>query len=182
MTLTESIEIDERIKSRPEYRPLTLLSGKQWQIFIAQNEDQTGLKQMHEECVAIARPGHIVLWVMVGDDLADSLKLLADAPVAAAVYVAGDEPFLWDIRNALLGMDFAPDQIQLMAPASHRRRLFCTHCYTLTEDVTHSPHRCSGCGELLLVRDHFSRLHGAYVGVSINAEDRSQTFQPEEVQ
>ncbi|MDO6682110.1 MULTISPECIES: dimethylamine monooxygenase subunit DmmA family protein [unclassified Oceanobacter] len=182
MTPTESIELDERIKSRPSYKPLTLLSGKQWQIFIAQNEDQQGLKQMHDECVSIADPDNTVLWVVVGDDQAESFKLLEDAPVAAAVYVAGDEPFLWDCRNTLLGMDFAPDQIQLMAPSSHRRRLFCTHCYTLMEDVTHSPHTCSGCGEQLLVRDHFSRLYGAYVGVSINAEDRSETFEPEEMQ
>ncbi|WP_319381283.1 hypothetical protein [Thiomicrorhabdus sp.] len=37
--------------------------------------------------------------------------------------------------------------------------------------MTYSPFECPGCHRLLLVRDHFSRIHSAYVGVQINAED-----------
>ena len=29
---------------------------------------------------------------------------------------------------------------------------------------------CAGCGRHLLVRDHFSRRHGAFMGVMVDAE------------
>jgi dimethylamine monooxygenase subunit C len=46
----------------------------------------------------------------------------------------------------------------------------CVHCKGITEDVTTNPARCSHCGLMLLVRDHYSRRIGAFQGVCIDAE------------
>jgi ribosome maturation factor RimP len=42
------------------------------------------------------------------------------------------------------------------------------------DDIGHTPVICAGCKRPLLVRDHFSRFLGAYVGVQINAEDPTE--------
>ncbi|MCY0963931.1 dimethylamine monooxygenase subunit DmmA family protein [Parathalassolituus penaei] len=187
--------IDPRIKSRPEYPPVILHTGRQQQVFIAESDNSPVLKQMFQDSMEIVGAER-TLWLTLDHHSlegglsqeqaqtqaqAQLASALGQMPLSTAIYLAGTEAFMWDVHNWLLALDFAPDQIQLLAPVSHKRRLFCTHCYTLMDNVTQSPHRCDGCGELLLVRDHFSRLAGAYVGVCINAEDRTQVPAAEDV-
>ena len=172
--MTITVEIDERVKSRPEYSPVKLDLKQQQQVFISATGNNATLKRMFDDCVT-QLGNQRVTWLVVHQDVKRVIaETAADFPLATAVYIAGTEAWMWDVRNALIAEDFAPEQIQMLAPESNARRLFCTHCYTVMEGVTHNPHSCSGCGELLLVRDHFSKLYGAYVGVSINAEDRSE--------
>jgi hypothetical protein len=97
--------------------------------------------------------------------------LLASLPLNTSVYLQGSEAFMWDVNSIAIEQGMVADQINMLTPISKQRRLFCTHCYTITEGVTHSPAVCSGCQRNLLVRDHFSRLHSAYVGLQIDAED-----------
>ncbi|MEO9275502.1 hypothetical protein ABFY09_11600 [Marinomonas sp. 5E14-1] len=49
-----------------------------------------------------------------------------------------------------------------------------SHCHSVMEGIVETPIHCHGCGLLLLVRDHFSRAHGAYVGLNIKAEDSTE--------
>jgi len=103
-------------------------------------------------------------------------------PVSSNVYLAAKrESVLWDRHNLDVKSGMASEQIKMLKPLGNERRLFCTHCYTVTEDVTHSPFECPGCHRLLLVRDHFSRIHSAYVGVQINAEDLDDVPETEEL-
>jgi len=172
--MTVTVEFDERVKSRPEYPPVKLNLKQQQQVFISATGNNATFRKMFNDCEA-QLGSERVTWLVVHQDLDRVLQeTAADLPLATAVYVAGTEAYMWDVYNTLIGLDFAPEQIQMLAPESTARRLFCTHCYTVMEGVTVTPHTCEGCGELLLVRDHFNRLHGAYVGVSINAEDRSE--------
>jgi dimethylamine monooxygenase subunit C len=182
-TGSNSTRVSTRIKSRPEYPPVVLRNGMQHQVFISQYDDHPDLASLFEAVGATAaEPRAIRHWLLVGDDALTQLTTtLADMPIATALYVGGDEAFLWDVHQILTRLGFEPEQIQLLSPIHLARRLFCTHCYTLMEGVTHTPHTCSGCGQLLLVRDHFSRLHGAYVGVAINAEDPDARFVAEEL-
>ncbi|WP_010324828.1 dimethylamine monooxygenase subunit DmmA family protein [Marinobacterium stanieri] len=181
------MQIDPSIKSRPKYVAPELVASAGLQLFVSESDAGHLLEPLYRQCSEsgaqwlVAEPGN------APGTLADSLsgylqRVLSDAPVTTRLYVAGSEGFLWDIRNQALSAGLVDEQIQLAPPISKARRLFCTHCYTLMEGVTSSPHTCSGCGRLLLVRDHFARLHGAYVGVQINAEDPEEQLEQEVLQ
>lgn len=172
------------VKSRPDYAPVQLQPLARLQLFIGQPAGEAALTALSagadpalcRQFTCAGPASSAVLSEALPEGL---LALLHDAPLATAIYLAGDEPFLWDMRNLLRDLGFTAQQIVMLPPFSQARRLFCTHCYTLTEGVTHSPAVCSGCQRPLLVRDHFSRLHGAYVGVQINAEDPTELPQEE---
>lgn len=171
------------IKSRPVYEPIDIDDSVQEHVFIAQTGAAADIKALFAQCSS----HHKSCWI-VGDDTAPATdgakpvavdaqkstfsELFSQLPVSCNLYVAGmTEGFLWDIHNLAIAAGLAAEQVKKLPPKTTQRRLFCTHCYTLTEGVTYSPYECPGCHRLLLVRDHFSKRHGAYVGVQINAED-----------
>ncbi len=170
------VEMIPGVKSRPVYTPVTVNPRSQRQIFIAQDQIPAALQSLYDGCeqgekslLAVVTTGAAADGgVLSADDLA---QLAASLPQSSSFYLAGSEAFMWDMARLLTDAGFIRDQIAMLAPLSKERRLFCTHCYTLMDHVTHSPHVCSGCGRALLVRDHFSKIHRAYVGVQINAED-----------
>ncbi|GAA0793447.1 dimethylamine monooxygenase subunit DmmA family protein [Marinobacterium sediminicola] len=177
------MQIDPSIKSRPTYQAPMLEEPAGLQLFVCQPEARGLLEPLYQQCASAQAQ-----WVLADEEtgtealLASLQQMLVNVPVSTRLYVAGHEGFLWDVRNLALEAGLVDEQIQLAPPVSRGRRLFCTHCYTLMEGVEASPHSCSGCGRLLLVRDHFSRLHGAYVGVQINAEDPSELPEQEVLQ
>ena len=97
------------------------------------------------------------------------------------LYVLGTEPFLWSVAGAAALIGFGPGQLQLEHAGSLRRRVWCTHCHSITDDVTTHIADCAGCGRHLLVRDHFSRRLGAFMGVMVDAEAPGQVPAREEV-
>ncbi len=173
------MEIDPRIKSRPLYGPVSIRPKARSHLFVGSSAELDSLfDSLPEEQRAriTCEEGKLTADVRARLETA-----FAELPIASAVYVAGDEAFIWDVRNLALAAGMGEEQVQLCQPTSNARRLFCTHCYEYTEGVTHSPQACSGCGRLLLVRDHYSKLHGAYVGVQINAEDPADIPETEEL-
>ena len=76
----------------------------------------------------------------------------------------------WSRINAFVAGQGAIPGVQLAHAGSQRRRVWCTHCHGSTEGVTTNVVACAGCGRHLLVRDHFSRRHGAFMGVMVDAE------------
>ncbi|KEA64192.1 hypothetical protein ADIMK_1438 [Marinobacterium lacunae] len=186
------MRIEPLIKSRPTYAPVAVQPRAQLHLFIASDD---GLPALEALIAQVSESQQEVLVFTQGATVVDTDKgiypmaqlaetvgsALMDAPISSAVYIAGNEAFLWDIRNLARSQGFADEQIQMCEPVNNTRRLFCTHCYAITEDVTHSPHTCSGCGRWLLVRDHYSKLHAAYVGVQINAENPSELPETEEL-
>lgn len=173
------MQIDPRIKSRPLYDPVVIRPKARKHLFIGAGAELDTLYQSlpQEQCIRISA-GQAGLTEPLRTELE---AVLAELPLASAVYVCGSEGFMWDVRNLALAAGFADEQVQMCAPSNKERRLFCTHCYQITEGVTHSPQTCSACGRLLLVRDHYSKLHGAYVGVQINAEDPAEIPETEEL-
>ena len=175
------------IKSRPVYMPVTINPRSQRQIFISQGHITTELLSLYDAC----KDGEKTLLAVgtSGDGAGGEVvsmegvsELAATLPASTSFYLAGTEAFMWDLAGLLNDAGFINDQIHMLPPVSNERRLFCTHCYTLMEPVTRSPHTCTGCGRELLVRDHFSRIHRAYVGVQINAEDPADLpAEPEEL-
>lgn len=176
------------IKSRPVYQPLSPepAATRHWLVLEADAQDAEG-------CGALVRTfapvrAALQVWsfgqlaldglpVMVLADMAALASWLAQVSpfrVSDRLYVQGTEPFIWDVASLASAVDLAPAQIRLSHSGSLRRRVWCAHCHGITVGVTTSTVPCVGCGRCLLVRDHFSRRHGAFMGVMVDAEAPGQ--------
>lgn len=175
---------DARIKSRPLYSPIVIRENAAFHLFISEEsvENRTSdLFRLFNECqsqvkhwLGLSVEDVFVYSQNVSPITAESealSRVLSTLPLASQTYVSGSESFMWDIHNLLIAAGLLTEQVSLMAPTSSVRRVFCTHCYTVMQKVEHTPVTCQGCQRPLLVRDHFSRVHGAYVGLNVNAED-----------
>lgn len=187
--------MSESIKSRPVYEPVEIDSQVLNHVFISENNLIKALKDLYLKCgnenkqcwvitdnsdlEAFTVDAEVIQKTKLTEELT---KKLINLPISTNLYLAAySESFLWDVHRLAQSLGFADEQIKKLQPLTKERRLFCTHCYTMTEGVTHSPFECPGCKRLLLVRDHFSKIHGAYVGVQINAEDPCDIPESEEV-
>jgi hypothetical protein len=104
-------------------------------------------------------------------DLLSTLSVrLKREPVGLRLYAVGTEPFLWDVNNVARAAGLGKGEILLTHAGSLKRRVYCTHCKTMNEDVTTSIVKCRACGANLFVRDHFSRRLAAFMGVAVDAE------------
>ena len=101
--------------------------------------------------------------------------------VADRLYLQGTEPFMWSLATVAGRAGLSPSQIRMQHAGSLKRRVWCTHCHQTTENVTTNIATCAGCGRELLVRDHFSRRLGAFMGVMVDAEAPGEVPQREEV-
>jgi predicted RNA-binding Zn-ribbon protein involved in translation (DUF1610 family) len=106
----------------------------------------------------------------VADLFAHLAHRLAREPVGFRLYAAGTEAFLWDTMNIARQTGMGKGEVFLSHAGSLRRRVYCTHCKTMIEDVTTSIVPCPACGANLFVRDHFSRRLAAFMGVKVDAE------------
>lgn len=95
--------------------------------------------------------------------------LLEDAQVGTRLYVVGDETFLWHVYRLARHAGLLGDEIELFK-RGERKRLFCVHCSTFQDIGEVGETCCSHCGVRLLVREHFSRRLGAYMGVCIDPD------------
>ncbi|MAX97874.1 MAG: hypothetical protein CMI08_01510 [Oceanospirillaceae bacterium] len=176
--LTRSdLELVPGVKSRPQYPPVSLNSATQHQIFITQQDvERDKADALLAPLIAACNSGDssfdvLTIGLSAANGIEELSTTLAGLPLSSSFYVAGTEAFIWDVAKLIQDAGFIMEQIHLLPPVNNQRRLFCTHCYEITEPVTQSPAVCSGCGRNLLVRDHFSKIHRAYVGVQIDAED-----------
>jgi hypothetical protein len=96
--------------------------------------------------------------------------LLSVSRMGTRLYAAGNEPLLGSVIKTALAHGIAHNSVITEHRGSLRRRVQCVHCKGCTDDVTTNPARCSHCGLMLLVRDHYSRRIGAFQGVRIDAE------------
>jgi predicted RNA-binding Zn-ribbon protein involved in translation (DUF1610 family) len=87
------------------------------------------------------------------------------------LYAIGTESFIWDAANTARRAGMAEDEVFLAHAGSLRRRVYCTHCKALIENVTTNLVPCPGCGATLFVRDHFSRRLAAFMGIQADAEE-----------
>lgn len=87
------------------------------------------------------------------------------------LYAVGTESFIWDAANIARGAGMADDEVFLAHAGSLRRRVYCTHCKALIENVTTNLVPCPDCRATLFVRDHFSRRLAAFMGIQADAEE-----------
>jgi len=95
---------------------------------------------------------------------------LAQETVGFRLYAVGEEGFIWDVAKLAREAGLEASECRTAHAGSLRRNVFCVHCKTITEGATTSLAVCEGCGAHLVVRDHFSRFHSAFMGVQADAE------------
>jgi hypothetical protein len=112
--------------------------------------------------------------VRVFDDVAALLTafrtVLDESLMGTRLYVAGPESFIGLAMKLALEFDMNKDEIRAEELGTQARRVYCVHCRTTSEDVKTNIVNCAGCRRWLLVRDHYSRRHAAYMGVMVDAE------------
>jgi hypothetical protein len=127
--------------------------------------------------VAVAEPGIAAhgggstrAFRAVADLLSTLSHRLTRERAGFRLYAVGTEAFLWDVMNVARAAGLGDGEVFLSHEGSLRRRVYCTHCKTMNEDVTTNIVPCRACGANLFVRDHFSRRLAAFMGVKIDAE------------
>jgi dimethylamine monooxygenase subunit C len=102
--------------------------------------------------------------------LANLNQVLSGSFMGTRLYVAGSESFIGSVVQLAATYNLTADEVQCEHCGSAARRVYCIHCKTSLENVTTRIVPCTGCGRHLLVRDHYSRRLGAYMGVMADAE------------
>lgn len=95
---------------------------------------------------------------------------LSRAFMGTRLYLAGSESFIGLAMKVARRFDLNADEVLREHCGSLVRRVWCVHCDTYSENITQRVFACSGCGKPLVVRDHYSRLMGAFMGVQGDAE------------
>lgn len=95
---------------------------------------------------------------------------LAAARMGLRLYLAGPEDLIWRASRLAREAGLGEDALRRQRLGTLARPVWCVHCQQLHGAVRTSLLDCLGCGRKLLVRDHFSRRLGAYMGVQIDAE------------
>ncbi|MBS7539865.1 dimethylamine monooxygenase subunit DmmA family protein [Ancylobacter lacus] len=106
---------------------------------------------------------------------------LARETIGLRLYAVGEEGFIWNVARLAREAGMEAAECQTAHAGSLRRDVFCVHCKTITPGVTTSIAACSGCGAHLVVRDHFSRTHAAFMGVQADAEAPGEYAPAEEI-
>ena len=95
---------------------------------------------------------------------------LTQATVGLRLYALGSEAFIWDAYNIAMAAGMDKTEVFTHQAGPFVRRVYCTHCRTMIEDVAVNNIPCPACGAHLFVRDHFSRRLAAFMGVIVDAE------------
>lgn len=95
---------------------------------------------------------------------------LSGAFMGTRLYLAGSESFIGLAMKVARQFDLNADEVLREHCGSLVRRVWCVHCDALSENITKRVFNCTGCGKPLVVRDHYSRLMGAFMGVQADAE------------
>jgi len=117
-------------------------------------------------------PSDIQAFEGLGELLQELRAVLERSVMGTRLYITGPENFIGRVLQIALEFDLKLDEIRAEEVGTRARRVRCVHCRATTEDVTMNIVRCSGCSRWLLVRDHYSRRHAAYMGVMADAEVR----------
>lgn len=171
-----------RFYSKPSYDQTKAQNGSGVNLIFS---DTTGIKHARELIKQSGAGGKLYLvdtddQAALDSDTTDliteaSLELVAqnvykDFPVNSTITLTGKESFIWRVQYRLLQIGFNTEQIQTEKCGPLTRDVFCVHCRTINNSVTHNLVSCEGCGRKLFVYDHFSRRLGSYMGFQVNAE------------
>ena len=154
--------MDQGIKSRPHYEPLRLDPAGRRHLVVTDHQNLP-------DGAFVEPPEGAEIWIEAR--IAAITERLARETTGFRLYAVGTEPFIWDVAAIAREAGMVRGEVFLCHAGSLRRRVYCSHCKAMTDDVTTSIVRCSGCDAHLFVRDHFSARLAAFMGVQVDAED-----------
>jgi predicted RNA-binding Zn-ribbon protein involved in translation (DUF1610 family) len=181
------------IKSRPVYDHLTPFPEALLHLVVGQGSGGTAMSRLiaeiapgadievmystesftgqnHLAALKDAAPGRFD-WFASNAALSQALHdRLLQAFMGTRLYLAGSESFIGLAMKVARQFDLNADEVLREHCGSLVRRVWCVHCDTYSENITQRVFSCSGCGKPLVVRDHYSRLMGAFMGVQGDAE------------
>lgn len=168
------------IKSRPVYTPFQIDPAGRTHLVVtdlaslpphmAVPEIETWRVELQAPGIAAPAAGMERAYRSVAELLSHLKHRLECESVGFRLYALGMEAFLWDVMNLARQAGMGRDEVRLTQMGSMRRRVYCTHCKTIIENVATNILPCPGCAANLFVRDHFSRRLAAFMGVIVDAE------------
>lgn len=193
-----------KIRSRPDYQSLAWRGKAQAHVVVARGKGGMGVLQLFQQMYP-REPVHVIYVRDAGEevDYADTLGkvlgedlhcyeteqeglyafycMLSNCRMGTQFYMAGSESFIWSAVKLAKLHGVQEDDVMKQIVATLARPVYCVHCKGMTPDVTTNIASCGKCGRKLFVRDHFSRVLGAYMGLQVDAEDPGQVPAIEEV-
>lgn len=113
-------------------------------------------------------------------ELVEALSgLLSNASIGTVLYLSGSETFIGCAMQVASAYDLQRDEVLREHCGTLARRVMCIHCNAFNDNITRRVFRCESCGEMLVVRDHYSRTWAAFMGVKADAETPG-TLPPDE--
>lgn len=97
-------------------------------------------------------------------------EYLKAATMGTVIYLAGSESFIGRAMQVASAFDLKSDEVLREHCGTYARRVICIHCNGMNEDATRRIVTCAHCSLPLIVRDHYSRRLGAFMGVKADAE------------
>ncbi len=96
--------------------------------------------------------------------LEDIVMILNNSRIGDYYYLSGDESFIWNIVDIAKKYGIEDGFINL-SKYGNKKNVYCSHCHAINICDDCNILNCNTCGSKLLVRKHFSRSLGAYLGV-----------------
>ena len=183
------------IKSRPVYDRLQPMTGGLRHLIAGQGSGGAAMlrliadmsaEQRHNSALLYSTEsfsGHTHLQDLQDADVAglevfpsnqallDALReRLGAAHMGTRLYLSGSESFIGTAMQAANEVDLNRDEVLREHSGTLVRRVWCAHCDTYTENVTHRVFTCPGCQLDLVVRDHYSRRLAAFQGIKADGE------------
>ncbi|MBV1837047.1 dimethylamine monooxygenase subunit DmmA family protein [Acetobacter estunensis] len=157
------------------YRPLTFDPDGRRHLFVRENVTLAFPKgerpavfevwTVERSSLVKAEPNAFDVQMRSAADLLERLAYrLAHERVGLRLYAAGRPAFLAQVAKVADDAGLCSGEILLDEPAGSERRVFCVYCDTLHDGVSGDTLVCRGCATELSVRDHYSRVLGAYMG------------------
>ncbi|KKW68087.1 hypothetical protein AAV94_07795 [Lampropedia cohaerens] len=128
-----------------------------------------------EQQLKARAPGSFQILNLAGQSIesaqAQLQAMLQKACVGTHLYLSGTEHAIWKLYNAAVAVGMHPQEISMFRHEEALTPIYCVHCSTqqLIDRSEEHP-SCASCGVVLEVRQHFSRIHGAYLGVVADAD------------
>ncbi|APJ04857.1 dimethylamine monooxygenase subunit DmmA family protein [Silvanigrella aquatica] len=116
------------------------------------------------------------------DDLFFAVEnMLPEMFMGLRIYVVGSENFIWTVSKIADKYGYDDSNIIKELTNTLARSVYCTHCKLIMNDINTNIIKCFGCNKVLIIREHFSRRLGAYMGVMVNAESAYDFPKVEEI-
>lgn len=133
-------------------------------------EDYDGFQSALDADVAAMRPARVAVLPNLKGALTVLGEHLFRARMSTRIYAAGSEPLIGSVVQRAMHFNIDHLSVRTEHRGSLKRRVQCVHCKGLIENVVATPVKCTHCGLVLAVRDHYSRRHAAFIGVCVDAE------------